>query len=367
MALDLIQPLIPNAQENKGPELFMHSLGQGLAAVARFNQMARDTEMDTLKLAEHERLSQEQHEIEREKMANDFEIRSSALESTQMVQNAQADYFKAKAKAYGDGTATGLQRAAARQEQERALAAEVSEHATELRLDDPSFATKEPVQFAANVLQFKDAWGKSPLPWVQKAITKFQTDADLQKIPLRELNGNGELSDKTRNVPIWQVVKNLQNPDTKESMMEMLKANGHFKEEEYTVPGTATKSFMRPIDSMWDAIVGPTPQKKTVEKPSPRLKSALDENVQFERVPSRVRQVTSPKTSDAYETLPDPDLPVMGEDGEPQASARPQFEQSETDKLVAQAKAAIAQGAPRDRVAARLQEMGISPDALMGV
>lgn len=362
MALDLIAPLIPSGQDSKGPEIFTHALGQGLAAVARLSQQRRDSEMEMLKLAEHERLSQEQNALEKEKMANDYEIRQATLASSKTVNDAHAEYYRAGADAYARGTKTASQRAIARQQSEQAFAEEIDAHATELNLNDPVFSTKEPVQFAANVLQFKDSWGRSPLPWVKEAIKKYQTEADQQKISLKPIDADGNAIGKAAPVPVWQVVKNLQDPETKERTIAMLKANGHMSDTVKKTPGTATQSWSRPIDTMWDAIVGPTEKKEIVEEPSPVLKSVLDKSkgVKFERVPSRVPQVASPKTG-AFETLPDPDIPP-DTTGEPQArNSEPKFDTTQTDLYIQHAKAAIAKGAPAAAVAARLQELGIDP------
>lgn len=356
--MDLVAPIVPNAQENKGAELFMGSLGQGLQAFARFSQMKRESEMDLLKLAEHERVSQEQNVLEREKMAIDADIRRTALGSTIELQRAHADYYKAGAAAYTSGTKTAAQRAIAFNQQRQSLVGEVNQHADELRLNDPVFQTKEPVKFAANVMQFETAWEQSTLPEVRHAIKTFRTVADQQKVPLRlgatfDEEKGAWVGGETKHVPVWQVVKNMQDPLQQEETMAALEASGH----------------MKIVEGFQDIAGGKVPTKTT--EPRPLIKSALQEgkDVKFERAPSRVPAAMLPKSAAGGTEpteLPAPDLPPEELPvTEPTARVEPKFEETQTDKVIRQAKAALAKGAPRERVAARLQELGIEPSVLL--
>lgn len=350
MALDLIDPLIPDAQKNRSSDIFLQGIGQGLAGMARFQQMKRDSEMEMLKLAEHERLSQEQNALEKEKMANDYEIRSTALESTVKLQDAQAGLFKERARAFADGTATAAQRSIAFNQQREALVNDVNQQASKLQLDDVNFATKEPVKFAANVMQFEDMFSLAPLPEVKNAIRRYRTVADQQKIPLKlgatfDADNEKWVGGTSKLVPIWQVVRNMQDPLQQEETMAALQASGHTKVVEEWLDFSGTKV------------------KGTRTEPSPQIKSALEQGkgVKFEHAPSRVTPAMLPKSAAGGTTpteLPDPDLPPMDE---PQARNAPKFDTTQTDLYIQHAKAAIAKGAPAAAVAARLQELGIDP------
>lgn len=423
-----VAPIVPDAQKNLGATLALQAIGQGLQASAQFARMRRESEMDILKLAEHERLAEEGMELEKQKMSQDFDIRQATLDSTRTLNEAHAAYYTAGAEAYATGTKTAAQRAIAFNQQRQALVDDVNGQASRLQLDDPNFATKNPVQFAANVMQFEDMFSLSPLPEVKNAISVYRRTADQQKIPIRMGATHDPVADKweggqTKTVPIWQVVKNLQDPDTQEETMNALMASGH----------------TRIVEEFQDFSGVKVPVKKTELKP--QIKSYLEKgkDVKFERVPSRVAPAMLPKsaaggtaptelpvdipedtTTDPQASLrqrlgtreiggegydpsatpsPTPFKPYdmfksMGPDnafgpnvsgktvhsqeeadewfkrgyrraGEPQASAKqPQFNPTETDTLIAQAKGAIAKGAPMAAVAQKLQEFGIDPSQL---
>jgi hypothetical protein len=361
MATDLVAPLIPNAQENKGAELFLQGTHTGLAAAAQFAQMRRESENEMLKLAQQERMSQEQHEIEKMK-----------IEAELPMYEAHAKYFDAmtalslsKAKAYASGTATAAQRAIQFNQQREELVNDVNQQASQLKLDDPNFATKQPVQFAANVMQFEDMFSLSPLPEVKNAIRRYRTLADTQKIPLKigatfdEEKGTWVGGGEPKMVPVWQVVRNMQDPARQDETMNALQASGHMK-------------IIQDVQDMTAALKGGGTVTKKVNvtraEPNPEIKGALDEGkgVQFQHVPSRVPSAMLPKSAATGTTpteLPEPDLPPDTTTDEPQASNKA-FPPTDTDLTIQHAKNAIAKGASSAVVAQRLQQMGIDPGLL---
>lgn len=354
--MDLVAPIIPNAQENKGPELFLQSMHSGLAAAAQFAQQRRQSEDEMLKLATTERIAQDEHAFQREKLYKDSEVQDSLMRSHAQYYKAMGDAAIIKADAYAKGTTNIV----AFNQQREALVNEVNDHAESLRLNDPVFEAKEPVKFAANVMQFKDAWKMSTMPEVMKAVQNYQARADQQKIPIKEgatfdqekgiWTGGSE-----RHVPLWEVVRNLQDPTKQEATMDALQASGHMKviEDFETIAGKKVP--------------------RTRSEPTQQLKSALEEGkgVQFQHVPSRVPPAMLRK-GDAKGTggptelpLPEPDLPPVDMQSQPQADAQSLFNPTQTDLYIKQAKDAIAKGAPRDAVAARLQQdFGIDPGVL---
>lgn len=369
MALDLIAPEVPDAQKNLGASLFLQGAHTGLAAAAQFAEQRRQSENEMLKLATEERIAQDQHAFEREKLYKDSEVQDALTKAHAEYYKTMGDAAMMKANAYVKGASNVV----AFNQQRQDLVNEVNAESDKLQLNDPSFATKEPIKFAANVMQFKDMFGLSPLPEVKSAVQKYQAIADQQKIPLKLGATYDEeqakwVGGEEKMVPIWQVVSNLQDPLRKDDTTAALHASGHFKTSEVTVPGQATKSWKRPIDSLWDMINGPTPQKRSVEGPDSTLSTIMKqgEGVQFQHVPSKVPAAMLPKSygkgTDGPTQLPEPDLPADGT-SDPQAS-NSGFQPTDTDVILGHAKAALANGAPREAVVARLQQLGIDPGSL---
>lgn len=336
---DLVAPIIPSGQDSKGPELFLQGMGTGLAAMARFAEMKRRSESDLLELAAKERIANEEHEIQKEKLSND----ATLMDLHGQYYKAMGDAATLKAQHYVDST---NQVVAFNQKQQNFIN-EVQDHANQLSLNDPDFQAKQPVQYAANLLKFKDEWGFSQIPTVKQSIQQFQRIADQTKIPLKigatfdpekeKWEGGSQ-----QQVPIWQIVKNLADPATQEETANALEASGHVK-----------------MIEDFETINGVKVPRRSTEL-SPEIKSAVEEgkNVKFKRYPSKVPdEMIQPAYKKGAVPMPDPDIPA----DDPQASAKPAFNQTDTDKLIEQAKAAVAKGAPAEQVAQRLQEMGIDP------
>lgn len=358
---DLVKPELPNSVANKAPELMLEASRIGLQSAAQFAQMKRNSEEEMMKLAVNERLADDAHDLK----SRELDLEADLLPSKKL-------YYQSVA----SNRATAANMAIDFNLQREAMVSEVNDQAAELQLNDPAFVTKEPVKFAANVLKFEDSWKLSPLPEVRNAIKQYREMADEQKIsikvgatfdPIAGTWSGGE----TKTVPIWQVVKNLQQPEVREQTLDALRAGGHIKTEEVTeeVPGTATKSWTRPIDSIWDAVIGPSETKRTVRKdtPNPQVESLLkqSESVKFERAPSKVPPAMLPKSAGKGTAPTELPLDIPGDTTtDPQASAQPVFEPTEKDKIIAQAKAAHARGAPMAALAERLQGMGIDPSEL---
>lgn len=346
MALDLIAPVTPSGQESEGPKLFLSALGTGLAAAAHFAQMKRQSESEVLKLATEERIAQDQHAFEREKLYKDSEVQDAMTRAHTNYYKSMGDAAIIKANAF----ATNASDTVAFNQQKQDLINDVNGQANKLKLNDPAFATKEPVQFAANVMQFEDMFRLSPLPEVKNAIKQYRTIADQQKIELKTgvLGADGKVKSSgfPKMVPVWQIVKQLQDPLTQDQIMNDLQASGHAK---------IVQGFQD---------IGGTKVPETKVEPSPEIKAYIDKSkgVNFQRAPSRVAPAML-KRSDARGTspteLPEPDLPQPD-----QTQATPQFDPTQTDIVIQQAKAAIARGAPRDAVIARLQQMSIDASAL---
>lgn len=342
--MNLVAPIIPDGNASDGPKIFLQALGQGLQAVARFAEMKRSSESEMLQIAARERMAQDEHQLGMQKLELETEMRGREMDINEALMPARKDYFESVATTRRNTTGAALEF----NRQRQTLINDVNSQAAQLKLDDPAFATKEPVQFAANVMQFEDMYRLSPLPEVKHAIKQYRTIADQQKLTIKAADGADPKA-----VPIWQIVKNLQDPDAKAQTVAMLKANGYYSDNIRKVPGVPTKDWTRPWDSAWDAIMGPTEKSEVVEEPTPALGQILEKGkgVEFKRAPSRVPPTMLPSSAakgTSPTELPEPDLP--------------QFEPTNTDKIMQDARDAIARGAPRDAVLQELQSKhGIDP------
>lgn len=359
MAVDLVAPLIPDAQKNRSPDLLIEGFTKGLAAFSQLAQVRRQAESDVAHLALQERMAQEQHGLEQQKL----DLAADMLPYQKELISSQADLAREHARAYTDGTATAAQNQIRFNRQKEALFNEVNKTTQELQLDDPQFQTKEPMQFAANVMKFRDMYGLAPMSEIKGAIKKYQDIADSQKIVIRpnaikDENGQWKTGEP-RSVPIWKIAQNLQDPDAHEQTMNDLRASGHITETEESVPGKPSAIF----GSWWPDA----PTTKKIEKRSPAMERLLQNKTQFEHAPSRVPAVILPSSSGAG-TAPT-ELPVdIPEDGtsDPQASAgKPPDYGPDIDALLENARAAIRRGAPMKAVAERLQsQFGVDPNQL---
>lgn len=342
--MNLVAPIVPNAQDNKAPELLLRGMAQGLASAAQFADMRRRSEIDIMQLAARERMAEDQLALEKEKMSQDYELRDKQINVT---------------KSYYDGIVRNRNTAIDFNLQRQSLLAEVNESAEKLKLNDPEFQTKNPIRFAQGVRDFEDMWRLSPLPEVKHAIKQYNSVADEQKIPvkmgMRKDDEGNWIGGEVQNVPILQIVKKLKDPATRAKTEEILIANGLMQ-----VP-----KELKAMSGKW--IGGLNKEKlKPTEITDPRLNQAMEQSAGLDtsKKESRVPSVMMPKSAGKGTTPTDiePDLPVE----EPQASnsQEPVFEPTQSDQMLFNAKAAIAKGAPIAAVAQRLQEMGGDPSQL---
>lgn len=342
--MNLVAPIVPNAQENKAPELMLRGMAQGLASAAQFADMRRRSEMDIMQLAARERMAEDQLALEKEKMSQDYELRDRQISVT---------------KSYYDGITRNRNTAIDFNLQRQALIAEVNDSAEKLKLNDPEFQTKNPIRFAQGVRDFEDMWRLSPLPEVKHAISQYKSVAEEQKIPIKvgmvEKDG-AWTGGETKNVPILQIVKNLKDPATREKTQQILAANGLMKVPK-ELEDQSGKWFGRGLDKS---------KLKPTEIADPRLSQAMEQsaNLDTSKKASRVPTAMLPKSAGkgTEPTDIEPELPVE----EPQASnsQEPVFEPTQGDQMLFNAKAAIAKGAPIAAVAQRFQEMGGDPSQL---
>src|SRR3954471_4186522 len=102
MALDLVAPIIPNAQDNKGAELWLQGTHTGLSAAIQFAEQRRQSEAEMARLAQQERISQEAHALDMKRI----EQNAPLIDAHTKYYSALADLQTNKATAYANQTAT---------------------------------------------------------------------------------------------------------------------------------------------------------------------------------------------------------------------------------------------------------------------
>lgn len=290
-----------------------------------------------------ERLADEQHQLEKQKLDQSAELIPYQIGALK----AETDLRTEHAKAYSEDRATEAQQKVKFNRQRQALVNEVNDQSGRLKLNDVQFATKDPVSYAANVMKFKDMFELSPLPEVKNAIRQYQTIADQQKITLRAAvkgeDGNWAAIGESKQVPIWQVVKRLQDPATHEEAVSQLRVSGHIQSQESRVKN--------PKASWWDKHIPWEDDTMSVTKdvPDATAQGLMDKtSTDFGHVPSKVPPAMLPSSASSG-TSP------TGMTG---------YAPTETDGVIARAKSAIARGASRDAVVKKLDDMGIDSTLL---
>lgn len=269
--MDLVAPIVPDAQKNRSADILLEGLRGGLGFMAQMSQQRRQSEEAVARMALQERLATQEHELSARRMAQEYELRDRALTTQeemlpyqQRASEAATNLNTEHAKAYAEGTATAAQMKAESTWQKNLLLKEVSDQARTMKLDDPHFQTKSPMEFAKNVLEFGRMYHLSPLPEVKQAIKSYQAIADSQKLFIKHgvedetgaIKGTGN----GRQVPAWRIIANVNNSETREQTLRDLEASGYtelaqgfqtFTDKGKTVEvPTKTRTLKAPIKKM---------------------------------------------------------------------------------------------------------------------
>lgn len=223
---ELVAPLIPDAQRNQGPALFLEALRGGLSFMSQMAQQRRQSESDVARLAFAERQAQDAHELDKRKL----DLAANMQPLQQKLLEEQANLVSEQAAAYADGTATSAQIKREATQRKHDLLKEVSANARAMKLDDPLFQTKNPMEFAKNVLEFGRMYHLSPLPEVKAQIKAYREIADSQKLFLKHGVEDGDTIKGTgngRQVPAWRIIANINNPETRDQTLMDLEASGY--------------------------------------------------------------------------------------------------------------------------------------------
>jgi len=123
------------------------------------------------------------------------------------------------------------------EDQVATLNSDVDTRAKELGLTNPELQTKNPIGFAAAVKKIKEEFPNPPLyTGIPDRFKGWQSIADQQQIPVKygatyDSEGKSWKGGNEKMKPVWQVYRDLHNPDTQEATINALAAMGHLKTE----------------------------------------------------------------------------------------------------------------------------------------
>lgn len=224
--MDLVAPIVPDAQKNRAPDLLLEGLRGGMAAFAQFAQIRRQAESDVARLALQERLAQEQHSLESRKLDQAADLIPSQIEANE----AHADLYAAQGEAAAKGTGTAAQIKAQTTRANEALLGEVAKDVTDWQLEDANFQTKSPVKFGLNAEAFAAKYRYSPVPAIRSAIKNYLTIADEQTVMMKhgavDEDGNLAPSGQGVRVPLRKVALRATDPATSAQTLRDLEASG---------------------------------------------------------------------------------------------------------------------------------------------
>lgn len=332
-----VAPIIPNAQENKGPALFLQALHGGLSFMSQMAQQRRQSESDIARMALQERLANQEQDFNAQKMAQDYglqdrklKIEEGLLEPRKKLFDAQADYYSTTKGATARQSAAKI-----------ATLTDFNKQVSKYGLDDPN--PRDPVAFYANVRRLKDEFSWANMPEVKHSLKQIEMRTKEHTIPLQvnqevtDVDGEKVIRSVEKFVPIAEIIEGLKDPKKYDHVMRTLERSGLMKED------------------------GPIPANKVLREfiQAETKKVEAGGGTDFSRSSSRVAPggpLSDP--ADVPEKLPDD-------------PATPDVDESnlfgsigQTEKYLAQARAALKRGAAPKAVAERLSGVGVDPNQL---
>lgn len=350
---DLVAPLIPDAQHNQAPQILLEGLRTGLAAFAQFANQRRESEMELIKLAAQERIAQDEHAVQREKINKDTQVQDSMLKSHAKYYDAMGDAATTRAAAY----ARGVEGMVNQDAQKADFMQGFKDRADELQLNDPNLEKDDPAQFYLNARELQRQYGTSTMPGISKAITAYRLQAEKHRIPLPQVSydeqGNPlRVGTSAPPVVVGQVVEGLHDPTTRKYWMDRLQAGGHI-----TPPEKG-----KDLSSWWQKSYYAPDKPATPDATAQGFMNKADTG-DFGGAAPVIQPDTSKKARD-FRALPPPDIPP-DTTTDPSASAAPASSGTpETDAMLQAAQVAIQKGAPLAQVLKRLSDYGIDPSQM---
>lgn len=342
--MDLVAPIVPDAQKNLAPQILLEGLRGGLSFMAQMNQQRRQSESDAARIALQERLAAREHDLSAQRMSQEYELQDrrlsideDLLEPRMELMSAQADYHRTTKGATARQTAAKI-----------STLNDFNKQVAKYGLDDPN--PRDPVAFYANVRRLKDEFSWANIPEVKHSLKQIDLRTKEHTIPLQVNQEVKDSNDKTiiksveKFVPIGEIIDGLKDPKKYDSVMRTLERSG-----------------LMIGDNPKDKNYNPSPTNKIlrefIQAETKRVEAGG--GTDFSRGSSRVAP-GGPLSDPADEpTLPD-------------NPATPDVDESDlfgsigqTDKLIESALKAIRLGANPKAVASRLRdEHGVDPSRL---
>lgn len=362
MALDLIEPQIPDAQKNLAPSLLLEGIKAGLGAAAHFAQIRREQESEVLRLAAQERISRDQHDFEREKLKVETGLRQQVIDAQKTELTSHAGLFDAEAEYYrgaktqqAEQKKADLERKTKWNESMAKTWNDFNERQNYYKLNDADFMSKDPGKFADNVLDLKEEFDHAEgiIPGIKQRLAELEGYASTQTIRLKG---------RQKPVPIWQVKQKLRDPDTHDAMMQELIDNDYIHHK----PG-------KPEKKHWIFRNEPAVPPQDIPA-NPLIERTLEEaKTPFEHSKNRVPEELAPWNVYKGGTMPAPTPPSNQMDITPSPDAGESssedntsstFSPTNSDVMLAKARRAIELGAPVPHVVQRLHKFKVDPSPL---
>lgn len=333
--MDLVAPIIPDAQKNRAPDLLLEGLGRGLSAMAQFASIRRQSEADIARLALQEKLAGQEHELNAQKMAQSYELDNRRIQ----VEEELMPYRKMELEARSDYERNTKGALARRQAARISTLNDFNNQVAKYGLDDPN--PRNPVEFYANARKLRDEFSWANIPEVKQVLGQINLRTKEHTIPLevnqavKDEDGETVIRPITKMVPIGEIVEGLKDPKKYDNVIRLLERSGLMDEK------TSGNKVLR------EAIQAET---KRVESGG---------GTDFKRGHSRVAP-GGPLSDSGVLPERDTTLPATEEVDESDLFGSI----GQTEKYLAQARAALQRKASPKAVAQRLQSFGIDPNQL---
>jgi hypothetical protein len=233
----LIAPEVPVAPKFQPGE----SLGGTLLSAMTQRAIARErAQLEQQQQLQNADLQAKELAMRQEKMGQDHELGKRELDLKSKYYDVLATNAGTNATRAETAMTRLLQQNADRAEFEDQVAnlnSDVDRRAKELGLTNPELQTKNPIGFAAAVKKIKEEFPNPPLyTGIPDRFKGWQSIADQQQIEVK-YGATYDSEDKSwkgggvKMKPVWQVYRDLHNPETQETTINALAAMGHLKTE----------------------------------------------------------------------------------------------------------------------------------------
>lgn len=363
MASPLVEPLIPDAQKNRSPDLLLEGARTGLAAAVQLSQQRRQSEQALAHMALQEKLAAQEHDLSAEKMAEDYSLRSRHLDNEEALIPAR----KAALEATADWNrltkgATIRQRTA-----QISTLNDFNQQVAKYGLDDPN---PDPVQFYASARRLNDEFAWANIPAIKQTLKDINLRTKQHTVPLqinapfKDDDGNTVIKPVTKQVPVGEIIEGLADENKKDSVLKILEASGLVESLD-----KKTKKTIPASNSAGNASL-----RKYIQAETARAEAGR--NTDFSRGRTRVPP-GGPASTPAVD-LPDSSTPSYAPMTAP-ADATPDAavgggavdDESnlfgsigETEKYLTQARNALKLGAHPKAVAQMLNGFGVDPSQM---